>query len=254
MFFFEYDCRIGERLLLSVRNGQAGFFSDDELAASKGVQWDAAEAGPPTIDAAPIDSAHASAKRAFSGEDVEAFRNGNAYACFGEGFERAATHTFPVVIPGGKLSLFDEVEAFDPTGGPWGRGYMRTRHHVSEDAWFYKGHFHNDPCMPGTLMAEAAVQALEFYAAAMGMTLERDGFVFEPAEEAPAQFLCRGQVIPDADHDVVYEIYIDEIIDGESPVLFASLSGIERWSEGFPVCTVWCHFAAKLEQDPRHPA
>ena len=42
------------------------FFSDDELAASKGVQWYAAEAGPPTIDAAPIDSAHASAKRAFS--------------------------------------------------------------------------------------------------------------------------------------------------------------------------------------------
>ena len=113
---------------------------------------------------------------------------------------------------------------------------MRTRHHVSEDAWFYKGHFHNDPCMPGTLMAEAAVQALEFYAAAMGMTLERDGFVFEPAEEAPAQFLCRGQVIPDADHDVVYEIYIDEIIDGESPVLFASLSGLERRLKSFPVC------------------
>ena len=55
-------------------------------------------------------------------DDVEAFRNGNAYACFGEGFERAATHTFPVVIPGGKLSLFDEVEAFDPAWWTMGQG------------------------------------------------------------------------------------------------------------------------------------
>mgnify|MGYP000043008591 CR=1 FL=1 len=27
LFFFHYDCRVGERALLSVRNGQAGFFS-----------------------------------------------------------------------------------------------------------------------------------------------------------------------------------------------------------------------------------
>ena len=32
LFFFHYDCRIGDRLLISVRNGQAGFFTEDELA------------------------------------------------------------------------------------------------------------------------------------------------------------------------------------------------------------------------------
>ena len=223
MFFFEYDCRIGDRLLLSVRNGQAGFFKNEELAASKGVLWDPSVSGPPTMTARPFDTSRASAKRTFSVEDIEAFRAGDAFACFGEGFERSAAHSFPAVIPGGKLALFDNVETFDPEGGPWRRGYIRTRHHVSQDAWFYKGHFHNDPCMPGTLMAEAAVQALEFYAAAVGLTLERDAYGFEPMEGAAAKFLCRGQVIPDAGHDLIYEIFIDEIVEGESPLLFASL-------------------------------
>ena len=44
MFFFDYDCTVGGRKLSSVRNGQAGFFSDAELADAKGVQLGAAGA------------------------------------------------------------------------------------------------------------------------------------------------------------------------------------------------------------------
>ena len=73
------------------------------------------------------------------------------------------------------------------------------------------------------LMAEAAVQALEFYAAALGLTQERDGYVFEPVPGETAKFICRGQVIPDADHDITYEVFIDEVIPGETPKIFASL-------------------------------
>ncbi len=72
-------------------------------------------------------------------------------------------------------------------------------------------------------MAEAAVQTLEFYAAAVGLTVERDGYVFEPIPEHTAKFVCRGQVIPDKDHDVTYEVFIDEIVDGETPEIYASL-------------------------------
>jgi len=32
LFFFHYDCRVGEEIRLSVRQGQAGFFSDRDLA------------------------------------------------------------------------------------------------------------------------------------------------------------------------------------------------------------------------------
>ncbi|MGB3627665.1 MAG: hypothetical protein WA989_17695, partial [Henriciella sp.] len=222
MFFFEYDCYADDRLLLSVRNGQAGFFTDEELASSKGVLWDAAEDGPPT-ESPRLAQTKPSAKTQFSESEVAAFRAGDTFDCFGAGFERAAPHSRPAKLPSGRLALFDEVVAFEPAGGPWGRGYLKARHHVPKDAWFYDGHFHEDPCMPGTLMAEAAVQTLEFTAAALGLTIERDSHVFEPATGEQAVFYCRGQVTPEEDHEVTYEVFVDEIIDGEEPMVFASL-------------------------------
>jgi 3-hydroxymyristoyl/3-hydroxydecanoyl-(acyl carrier protein) dehydratase len=94
---------------------------------------------------------------------------------------------------------------------------------VPTDAWFYKGHFHNDPCMPGTLMADAATQALSVYMAACGLTLDRDGWRFEPVPETSFRFFCRGQVIPDKTHQLTYEVFIEELIAGPEPVVYASL-------------------------------
>jgi len=223
MFFFQYDCTTNGRPAFSVRQGQAGFFTDGELASGKGVAWDAETSPPPTKDIAAIDVGRASAKRAFSAADILAFRAGDAFSCFGKGFELCAAQSFPAHLPAGKLNFFETVSAFDPLGGPWKRGYLCANSRVETGAWFYEGHFHNDPCMPGTLMAEAAVQALEFYAAALGLTQERDGYVFEPVPGETAKFICRGQVIPDKDHDITYEVFIDEVILGETPRVFASL-------------------------------
>ncbi len=39
LMFFHYDCTNGDRLQLTVRKGQAGFFTDAELAASAGCLW-----------------------------------------------------------------------------------------------------------------------------------------------------------------------------------------------------------------------
>ncbi|MBY9067640.1 hypothetical protein K1X12_12075 [Hyphomonas sp. WL0036] len=223
MFFFQYDCTAGGRPAFSVRQGQAGFFTDAELASGKGVVWSPEREAPPTANAAPIQIDRASAKAAFTEEDVSAFRRGDAFACFGAGFEMCAAHSFPPHLPDGKLAFFDDAPEFDPAGGPWKRGYLKARANAPKSAWFYEGHFHNDPCMPGTLMAEAAVQALEFHAAAIGLTQDRDGYGFEPVPGHTAKFICRGQVVPDADHDLTYEVFIDEVIDGETPKVFASL-------------------------------
>lgn len=222
LFFFHYDCYIGDRLMISVRNGQAGFFSDAELAESDGVLWDAADDAPrdgAVRDEPPV----VTQKRSFSKEDVEAFTDGHAFQCFGSGFERAAAHTRTPSLPTGKLRLIDEIAEFDPVGGPWGRGYLRATAAVPKDMWFYDGHFKNDPCMPGTLMADAATQALSFAMAAYGFTIERDGWRFEPVPEDMARFVCRGQVTPDADHMLDYEVFIEEIIDGPTPMVFAAL-------------------------------
>ncbi|VEG55277.1 Phenolphthiocerol synthesis polyketide synthase type I Pks15/1 [Mycolicibacterium aurum] len=222
LFFFHYDCYIGDRLAISVRNGQAGFFSDAELANSDGVLWDAADDAP--RDGARRDAGpQVTSKRSFGPGDLEAFTRGNAFSCFGVGFEMAAAHSRTPSLPAGKLRLFDEVAEFDPDGGPWGRGYLRATAAVPTDAWFYDGHFKNDPCMPGTLMADAATQALSFAMAAYGFTIDRDGWRFEPVPDETARFVCRGQVTPDSDHTLDYEVFVEEIIDGPTPTIFAAL-------------------------------
>ncbi|MCV7056695.1 beta-ketoacyl synthase N-terminal-like domain-containing protein [Mycolicibacterium gilvum] len=222
LFFFHYDCYIGDRLAISVRNGQAGFFSDEELANSDGVLWDAAD-DVPRDGARRDDPPQVTLKRSFGRADIETFTAGDAFACFGSGFEMAAAHSRTPSLPTGKLRLFDEVSEFDPDGGPWGRGYLRATASVPTDAWFYDGHFKNDPCMPGTLMADAATQALSFALAAYGFTIDRDGWRFEPVPEEMARFVCRGQVTPDTDHVLDYEVFVEEIIDGPTPTIFAAL-------------------------------
>nr|WP_275691602.1 beta-ketoacyl synthase N-terminal-like domain-containing protein [Mycolicibacterium sphagni] len=222
LFFFHYDCYIGDRLMISVRNGQAGFFSDAELAESDGVLWDAADDAPrdgAVRDEPPV----VTQKRSFSRDELDSFVEGHAFQCFGAGFERAAAHTRTPSLPKGKLRLIDEIAEFDPNGGPWGRGYLRATAAVPKDMWFYDGHFKNDPCMPGTLMADAATQALSFAVAAYGFTIEKDGWRFEPVPDDMARFVCRGQVTPDADHMLDYEVFIEEIIDGPTPTVFAAL-------------------------------
>ena len=67
---------------------------------------------------------------------------------------------------------------------------------VTPDQWFFPGHFKNDPCMPGTLMFEGCLQTMAFYVAALGYTIDRDGWRFEPVPEQPYMLRCRGQVTP----------------------------------------------------------
>jgi acyl transferase domain-containing protein/3-hydroxymyristoyl/3-hydroxydecanoyl-(acyl carrier protein) dehydratase len=231
LFFFHYDCFIGERRLLSVREGQAGFFSDDELAASGGLLWEAAD-DTPRPDARLDPPPRMTLRRSFGADDVAALAAGEAHRCFGAGFERAAAHQRTPAIPSGRLRLIDRVPELAPSGGPWGRGYLRAEADVPTDAWFYAGHFKNDPCMPGTLMADAATQALAFLMAAMGFTIERDGWRFEPVPEEVARFVCRGQVIPDRPHRLAYEVFVEEVIDGDCPAVFAALT---CKSDGFKV-------------------
>ena len=222
MFFFHYDCHVGNRVMISVRNGQAGFFSDEELRQSAGILWEAAADAP--RDGARWDQPPCvTRKRAFCRKDLEAFSEGRAFSCFGTGFEMAAAHVRTPTIPGGQLRLIDQVVSFEPEGGPWGRGYLRARTVVPTNAWFYEGHFKNDPCMPGTLMADAATQALSFAIAAYGFTIDRDGWRFEPVPDETARFVCRGQVTPEFEHVLTYEVFVEEIIHGPTPTVFAAL-------------------------------
>jgi 3-oxoacyl-(acyl-carrier-protein) synthase/3-hydroxymyristoyl/3-hydroxydecanoyl-(acyl carrier protein) dehydratase/1-acyl-sn-glycerol-3-phosphate acyltransferase len=221
LFFFHYDCRVNGELRLSVRGGQAGFFTDQELAESGGILWDAATGEHSTKG--PLDPPQiACTKSRFSEAEVKAFSEGRVVDCFGPGYERAHTHVRTPRISGDRMLFLREVTSFDPTGGPWGRGYLRAETPITPEDWTFAGHFKNDPCMPGTLMFEGCLQAMAFYLAAMGFTVDRDGWRFEPVTGDKIPMRCRGQVIPSSKH-LTYEVFIEEVVGGPVPMAYADL-------------------------------
>lgn len=225
IFFFHSDCRIGGPdgpVVLSVRNGQAGFFTDEELRDSGGILW-----SPEDEDAAditgPLEKPRVQLeKTSFSREDLEKLASGDVYGCFGSGFEIAQTHVRTPTIQSGDMLLMDRVTQFDPKGGPWGRGYLRAELDLTGDNWFFDGHFKDDPCMPGTIMFEGCLQCLDFYMIGMGMTLDKDGFRFEPGKKKVFPLRCRGQAIPSSRH-MVYEVFVKEIRGGHEPSIMADI-------------------------------
>ncbi len=222
MMFFHSDLRVNGAVTLSVRNGQAGFFSDEELAESEGVLWDAATAAAPALRGTHGAPRVPLASQAFSVEAVRAFAEGRIADCFGSAFRRTRAHTRTPRIPAGRMQLIDEVTQFDPAGGPWRRGYLRTVKRITPDLWFFAGHFKNDPCMPGTLMLEGAVQSLAFYLTALGCTVQADGWRFEPVHGQTISMRCRGQCVPTS-RELVYEVFVEEFNDGPVPRLRASV-------------------------------
>jgi acyl transferase domain-containing protein/3-hydroxymyristoyl/3-hydroxydecanoyl-(acyl carrier protein) dehydratase len=221
LFFFHYDCHVNGARRLTVRHAQAGFFTDEELHNSGGVLWDCAEE---TYEGdGPLDPpAVICQSRAFTRPELRAFAEGRAFDCFGPGWERTLAHVRTARISSDQMQFLDVVTDFDPRGGPWGRGYLRAETPVSPEDWFFKGHFKNDPCMPGTLMFEGCLQAMAFYLAAMGFTVDRDGWIFEPVPDEKYVMRCRGQVTPGS-RQLVYEVFVSEVIAGPLPTIFADL-------------------------------
>jgi acyl transferase domain-containing protein/3-hydroxymyristoyl/3-hydroxydecanoyl-(acyl carrier protein) dehydratase len=211
LFFFHYDCRIGDRLLLSIRNAQAGFFSDEELARSAGVLWN-----PDASDAGPQPEAR------FTLDRLRAAAAGDIYACFGAGFETAAAHQRSPGFAAPDLLLLHTVTHLRFHHGAESNGYLRVEFPIDQDAWFFDGHFQDDPCMPGNLMLEGCLQAMSFYMMASGMTIARDGWRFEPVPGVTYSVQCRGQVTPSS-RVLIYEVFVRERADHPEPVLFADV-------------------------------
>jgi acyl transferase domain-containing protein/3-hydroxymyristoyl/3-hydroxydecanoyl-(acyl carrier protein) dehydratase len=223
IFFFEYDCLAGDRLIASVRNAQAGFFTDDELRNSAGILWN-------PLDAVPRDNVAIPAPRfpglprSYSPEKFRAAARGDAYACFADGFEVSAAQQRPPSFAGEKILLVDSIAELDFSGGPWRRGYLRAEYKVTPDHWLFECHFKDDPCLPGTLMFEAALQCAAFYLMALGYTLERDGWRFEPVPDELYPLRCRGQITPESKL-MICELFVEEIIEGPEPTLYADVLG-----------------------------
>lgn len=222
LFFFHYDCYAGEQLVMSVRSGQAGFFTDDELATGGGLHWEPDDDPP---DGPPPDGPVVTAdRRHFNADAVRAFAEGRPADCFGPAWTATRAHVRSPRIDAGRMLLLDTVVELDPAGGAWGRGYLRAETAVAPDDWFFAGHFTNDPCMPGTLMFQGGLQAMAFYLAALGYTIERDGWRFEPVPDHRTVLRCRGQVVPGS-RRIDYEVIVRGLSAQPYPTLYADVVG-----------------------------
>ena len=220
---FHAQCCINGRARLTLRNMKASFFSHEQMAGSPGMRWDPWRA--PVPSDGPCDPpVIRCARSSFSREQLRAFSLGDALECFGPGFEMTATHNRTPRPQESRLLLLDEVTHFDPAGGPWGRGYLRAVLPVTGESWFFNGHPQGDPHMSTSLLFEGCLQAMGFYLVAMGCTLERDGWRFEPTPEVPMKLSVRGEVTP-ASKQVVFELYVRSVSTGPIPKLQADLLG-----------------------------
>lgn len=219
LFFVHYDCAIDGVKRLSVRDAQVGFFSDEELASSSGICW---HPETETVTGPSESTTPKTSRTSLSRSDLETLAAGQIWPTLGPGFERAASHTRTPRIGGGDMLFVDEVTQLDFSGGPWHQGYLRAVQHVAPDTWFFASHVKDDPHMPGTLMYEGAMQAMALYMTSLGMTVECDGWRFEPVPFETYKLRFRGQVTPRS-RELVYEVFVREILAGPEPTLFADL-------------------------------
>lgn len=234
LFRFRFDGTVNGEPLLTMRDGCAGFFTVEELAAGKGVVHTALDLKP-MPGKKPSDWSPPVALRDESLDDsqVDALRIGNLVAAFGPEFARAKLRS-PMRLPGGMLDLVHRVDRIEPTGGRYGLGRIRCESDIHPDDWFLTCHFVDDQVMPGTLMYECCLHTLRVLLMRMGWVCEEGEANFEPVPGIASRLKCRGQVIATT-KKVVYEVSIKEI--GFNPEPFV-IGDAMMYADGKPIVDI----------------
>ncbi len=158
-----------------MRDGCAGFFTAEELAAGKGIvprSLDLPRKTPSaTADRHVSHSDVSHATRRAQGRRAEArrFRDGVRPAVRPRRSARSVAAARWPDEPGAR------VAALDPTGGAWGLGLIRAEADIHPGDWFMVCHFVDDRVMPGTLMYECCLHALRIFMMSRAGSARADG-------------------------------------------------------------------------------
>ncbi|MDT8378661.1 MAG: beta-ketoacyl synthase N-terminal-like domain-containing protein [Desulfotignum sp.] len=220
LFFFHYKGYIGSQLFISMRDGCAGFFTEEEVENSGGIVLKNQDREPVRTDIQ-SDSRHKSRSNSrfeplvpvqptsFHDDQIRHLRDGNLAAAFGSDF-KGITLGKAQRLPGGRMHLIDRVLSFDPKGGRYGLGTIVAEADIKPDAWFLTCHFTDDPVMPGTLMYECCAHALRIFVQCMGWVTPNPLARFDVLQDNESDLKCRGPVTP-ATRKARYEIEIKQI-------------------------------------------
>jgi PfaB family protein len=218
LFFFNFEGLIDDSLLITMTNGCAGFFTEEEVKNSGGIILTDEETrsvrGKRNLDLkdlAPVSMEN------YNDAEIESLRCGDLSGCFGEYFDGIVLSE-SLRLPGKQMKLIDRILEFDPAGGRYGIGRIRAEADVRPDDWFLVCHFKDDRVMPGTLMYECCNHTLRVFIQRMGWVTEKPGVCYEPVSGVESVLKCRGPVTPETRH-VIYDVEIKEI--GYSPEPYA---------------------------------
>ncbi len=220
LFLFGFKGYIGDVPLITMTNGCAGFFTEEEVTNSGGIILTEEDQRPVDgkkpkdwPDMVPLQ------KESYDDQALQALREGKLGLCFGRQFSHI-TLAESLRLPSGRMKLIDRILDLDPDGGKYGSGLIRAEADIHPDDWFLTCHFVDDMVMPGTLMYECCAHTLRVFLQRLGWVTEKPGVYYEPLVDVPSTLKCRGPVTPNT-RKVIYEIEISEIGYKPQPYVIA---------------------------------
>ncbi len=246
LFFFHYKGYINNELLISMRDGCAGFFTEQEIKNSIGIVLKKTKHTTAGISKTPSQTKIAPSsgmetkkyvendidnnwhhhihtgtkyhaftplvrtkKERYNDEQIEALRRGDAEKCFGRPFKGILLGK-NLRLPGGKMHLIDRVTELDPKGGKFNLGFISAEADIKPDMWFLTCHFIDDKVMPGTLMYECCAHTLRIFTQRMGWVSKRQDVYYDIIPGIESDLKCRGPVTPET-KKAKYEIEIKQM-------------------------------------------
>lgn len=219
LFFFSYECFIGDKMILKMDNGCAGFFSDEELAVGKGVIRTNEEIELRSkVKKSSFEPVLHCQKTSFDKKDMFSLMDGDLASCYANPAYDKQGKNPSLHFPLEKIMMLDRITSVDRTGGLWGLGQIEAEKELLPDEWYFTSHFRDDPVLAGSLMSEGCVQLLQFYMMYLGLHTKTQDARFQTMRNIPQPIRCRGQALP-KDRLMTYRLEVTEI--GLSPKPYA---------------------------------
>ncbi len=221
LFFFNFKGYIDGKLLISMTNGCAGFFTPLEVQNSGGIIEDKNDNQTKlnTIGEQDRWPLTVTGIEKYDDKKIEALREGRLAECFGTDFDSLSINKLPG-LPGGRMTLIHRVLELNQAGGKYGLGIIKAQADIHPDDWFLTCHFVDDMVMPGTLMFECCAHTLRVFLLRMGWVGEDDAMCYEPVLGIKTVLRCRGPVTAQT-QKVLYQIDIKKVAYDPIPYVIA---------------------------------
>ena len=196
LFFFSYECFVGERMVLKMDGGCAGFFTDAELDGGRGVvdsrdDSDQRRRAVRQSFAPPL----ATSRRSLTDADLDLLIVGRVADCFGPAYDQHGRNP-SLRLPARQMLMLSRVISIDPQGGDWSLGLVVGEQDLTPQSWFFPCHFQDDQVMAGSLMADGCSQLLQIFMLSLGLQTYTFDARFQPIPGVAQVVRCRGQVQP----------------------------------------------------------